>query len=147
MRKHPKCIDYKDYIVRDSEYVQTSLLQTRDIMRQFGKSYFLATKFLPKRKKLAVYNLYKLVRIPDLVVDTPHIDSIQAKKDLQELYSHRLYVYNEKSYSDRIFGQAVHSFYQFDIKSTYVDAFFGAMWMDTDLTRYQSYRQLCDYMY
>jgi hypothetical protein len=42
---------------------------TKQIMQQFGTSYYYATLFFPQEIKKAVMQLYKLVRIPDQIVD------------------------------------------------------------------------------
>lgn len=147
IQKIPNKISYPTYMQSNDSYVKVSVMQTNEIMRTYWKSYFLAAKFLPHKKKVAVYDLYKLVRIADLIVDTPHIKPLTAQKQLQELYSHRLACYEESLYKDPIFGSTIKTYKSFNIPTIYIDDFFRVMRQDTEKLTYESYEELCAYMY
>ncbi len=122
-------------------------------MQRFGTSYYYATLFFPKEIQEAVMQLYKLVRIPDQIVDEvqPWIDYKQhyakAKKQLQELQQTIIQAIQTNNTQHRKRGETVQLFEQYDIQLNHLEDFFKAMIQDCDIHRYVSYAQLQWYMY
>ena len=69
-------------------------------MRQWGASYYLATQFFPRQTRMAVYTLYRFVRLPDQVIDTPGVSPTKARAELENMRQHRTEVYDEKNFTD-----------------------------------------------
>jgi len=122
-------------------------------MQRFGTSYYYATLFFPKEIQNAVMQLYKLVRIPDQIVDEiqPWTDYkkhyIQAKEQLQELQWTIIQAIQENNTQHPQWWETATLFKQYNIQLTYLEDFFKAMIQDCDIHRYNSYTQLQWYMY
>lgn len=122
-------------------------------MQRFGTSYYYATLFFPKEIQEAVMQLYKLVRIPDQIVDEikPGIDYKQhytrAKTQLEELQQTIIQAIQNNNIQHPTRGETVQLFKQYNIQINYLDDFFKAMIQDCDIHRYDSYIQLQWYMY
>ena len=126
---------------------------TKQIMQQFGTSYYYATLFFPQEIKKAVMQLYKLVRIPDQIVDeiqpwmsyTQHYT--QAKTQLQELRKTIIQAIQDNNTQHPQWGETVKLFQQYNMQVTHLEDFFKAMLQDCDIHRYKTYNQLQWYMY
>jgi len=138
-----------DFLSSQDQWAIVGRQAPKDIMKQYGKSYYLATKFINPRKKNAIYNLYKLVRIPDLVVDAHHEQrsSEQKKETLTALRDHRHHVLDQRQYDDVFFGSVAHMVREMKLNPEWIEAFWDAMERDTVILRYQTRSELCQYMY
>jgi phytoene synthase len=138
-----------DFFSSQSQWAIVGRQSPKDIMKQYGKSYYLATKFINPRKKHAIYNLYKLVRIPDLVVDDhkDHTTNEQKKETLTRLRAHRHTVLNEHQYDDVFFGSVARMVHEMKLNTEWIEAFWDAMEQDTAVSRYHTRSELCHYMY
>lgn len=122
-------------------------------MQRFGTSYYYATLFFPKKIQNAVMQLYKLVRIPDQIVDEiqPWMDYQQhythAKTQLQDLQWTIIDAIQKNDTKHLQWGEIAILFEQYNIKLPYLEDFFKAMLQDCDIHRYSSYTQLQWYMY
>jgi len=122
-------------------------------MQHYGTSYYYATVFLPKKIQEAVMHLYKLVRIPDQIVDqiqpdiTQEQHYIQAKKQLQQMQQDIRQALKNKEHKHTTRWPTVTLFQQYNIQTAYLDDFFKAMIQDCDIHRYKTYKQLQWYMY
>lgn len=123
------------------------------IMQRFGTSYYYATLFFPKEIQEAVMQLYKLVRIPDQIVDEiqPWVQYPQhyatAKIQLKELQATIIHAIQSHNIQHPKRGETVQLFQQYDIHIQYLEDFFKAMIQDCDIHNYDSYNQLQWYMY
>jgi len=116
------------------------------LIKQYGTSYYRATLRFPYEIRQAVYRLYEFVRLPDLVVDEPHVNIDTSRRILQNQRSKREKAYMSNNTTDTDRGQHVVLFRQYDIPFEYAKTFRDAMIMDTIKTRYHSYQELQDYM-
>lgn len=123
------------------------------IMQRFGTSYYYATLFFPQDIQEAVMELYKLVRIPDQIVDeiqpwqNKKTHYTQAKTKLQQLQKTILStIQNNDSRHPKRWATAK-LFHDYKIHTSYIQDFFSAMIQDCDIHRYDSYTQLQWYMY
>jgi phytoene synthase len=122
-------------------------------MQRFGTSYYYATLFFPKEIQEAVMQLYKLVRIPDQIVDEiqPWIEYTQhyaqAKTQLQELQITIIQAIQTHNTHHPKRGETVQLFQKYNIQISHLEDFFKAMIQDCDIHRYDSYTQLQWYMY
>jgi len=118
------------------------------ITKQFGTSYYFATRFLPSDLREATYALYSFFRIPDEIVD----NSIHKKEDdiLAELedwekmwhqaYKGEITIYPTLNLTTQVFRK-------YNIPYQYSLDFLKAMKQDVHITRYNTYKDLQDYMY
>lgn len=138
-----------DFLSSQDQWAIVGRQSPKEIMKQYGKSYYLATKFINPRKKNAIYNLYKLVRIPDLVVDTHqnHATNEQKKETLTLLRAHRHRVLDQRQYDDVFFGSVSYMVRDMKLNTTWIEAFWDAMERDTVVFRYHTRSDLCQYMY
>lgn len=126
---------------------------TKQIMQKFGTSYYYATLFFPQEIKKAVMELYKLVRIPDQIVDeiqpwtSYEQHYTQAKTQLQELKETITQAIQNNNTQHPQWGETVTLFKQYNIQVIYLKDFFKAMIEDCDIHRYETYEQLQWYMY
>lgn len=61
--------------------------ETRTVMRTYTTSFFIVSRFLPKRKREEVEAVYAAVRYPDEVVDTFPIEN-EERRNLLERWRH-----------------------------------------------------------
>lgn len=73
---------------------------TARYMKQYGTSYYYATLFFSHDIKIKVLELYKFVRIPDLVVDNKNVASEEAKETLQTMRDTWKHVYDTRDFAD-----------------------------------------------
>lgn len=120
-------------------------------MKQFGTSYFWATLLLPYDIQQATVELYKFVRIPDQIVDSPLsiVEGLQwgSQQQFEDLYLDRLQVYQSHNISHSIFGKRVVLMGKYNINADLIDSFYQAMRDDLTVKRYETYQQLQWYMY
>ncbi len=138
-----------------------------ELMKRFGTSYFWATLLLPRGIQTATVELYKFVRIPDQIVDSPSWSSLiregggtpdgflgegpitkgDLEQELQTLYQDRQQAYQSYNTSHPIFGQWVRLMGEYHINPDLVDSFYQAMRDDLTVKRYETYEQLQWYIY
>ena len=59
----------------------TQLAESKSIHRQTGKTFYFATRLLPRRVRQATYVLYAFFRVADEVVDDPGEASPEAQRE------------------------------------------------------------------
>lgn len=132
----------------ESSITKESAEICRRIQKKFGKSYYFATLFLPKEKKLATRVLYAFFRTPDEIVDNPSNNDIKKTKDLLISWRSKWEeAYKTGSSSDPVLDSSAKIFRKFSIPYSYSEAFIDAMIMDTEKFRYKNYEELKKYMY
>lgn len=123
----------------------TTINKARGIERTYGSNYYLATLFLPKKMRDAVFVLYAFVRIPDEMVDNPTPGSAPAlqlatwKTDWEQ-------VYRTGEGTDEIMLATREVFLEYDIPYSVSVEFIDAMILDLNKTRYETYDELRGYM-
>ncbi len=117
----------------------------RKIQKKYGKSYYFATLFFPKKQRLATYALYAFFRIPDELVDTG--DLSKAEKNLKQWIANWQMAYKYKEHDDSVLNAASWVFHEYNIPYEYSEAFLNAMLMDVTKKQYNNYAELEKYMY
>jgi phytoene synthase len=118
------------------------------ITKQFGTSYYFATRFLPSDLREATYALYSFFRIPDEIVDNSihkKEDDILAELEDWEKMWHKAYKGETTIYPTLNLTTQV--FRKYNIPYQYSLDFLKAMKQDVHITRYNTYKDLQDYMY
>ena len=129
--------------------LRESYLECKRLNSQHGKTYYLATLLLPKGKRPFVHALYGFARYADEIVDD--LDSKlspQAKREELERWSYQLLQDIKSGRSDDHIGRAlVDTVNRFAIPIAYFEAFLHSMAMDLDVTEYETYDDLMEYVY
>lgn len=117
----------------------------RIIEKKFGTSYYFATRFFPKRERLATYAIYAFFRVPDEIVDNG--DGKDAEKNLKNWIANWQMAYKYKKHDDPVLNASSWVFHEFNIPYEYSESFLNAMLMDLTKKQYASYSELERYMY
>jgi phytoene synthase len=117
---------------------------SRQIQKQTGRTFYLATRLLPKRVRRATYVLYAFFRMADEVVDRR--DAPEASVQRRELERIREAALGERDTDDEVLTAFDALKRRHDIPDREVDVFIDAMQQDIDTARYESYADLEEYM-
>lgn len=116
-------------------------------MQKYGTSYYYATLFFPNSLKKKVMELYKFVRVPDLVVDNANISDTDAYAQLSAMREERQTAYHQNNTHHTVRWDAVSLFHENHIPIELSQAFWHAMLQDTSKKTYATYAELQEYMY
>lgn len=119
--------------------------KARRIEQRHGTSYYLATLFLGKRLREAVFVLYAFVRIPDEFVDNPPPGS-DPQQLLTDWKSDWILCYDTGESKRDILLATRELFLHYHIPLSVSIEFIDAMIMDLEKTRYHNYEELRTYM-
>jgi phytoene synthase len=126
--------------------MQLSLFKkTKAIIRQYGTGYYRATLLFPRAIKEATWILYTFVRLPDEIVDT--------KSDTDPVFALTKWIDDWHAFlqgapaTQDIFPAFKKVCDDHHIPYEYADIFLSAMKQDLTVTRYQTYKELEEYMY
>ncbi|MFZ9720459.1 MAG: phytoene/squalene synthase family protein [Candidatus Nanopelagicaceae bacterium] len=129
--------------------LRKSYLECKRLNSLHGKTYYLATLLLPKEKRPYVHALYGFARYADEIVDD--FDSKLTppeKRDELERWSFQILQDIKSGRSNDHIGRAlVDTVRRFEIPIAYFEAFLHSMAMDLDLTEYESFEDLLEYVY
>ena len=129
--------------------LRKSYLECKRLNSLHGKTYYLATLLLPKEKRPYVHALYGFARYADEIVDD--FDSKLTppeKRDELERWSFQLLQDMKSGRSNDHIGRAlVDTVRRFEIPIAYFEAFLHSMAMDLDVTEYESFEDLMEYVY
>lgn len=123
----------------------STIEKARQIEKNYGTSYYLATLFLPKPMREAVFVLYAFVRIPDEIVDNPKSGSNPAEL-LQIWKRDWTSTYNSGHSSSNIMLATKEIFQTYHIPFSVSLEFIDAMILDITKARYTTYKELQSYM-
>lgn len=118
------------------------------VTKQFGTSYYFATRFLPNDLRKATYALYSFFRIPDEIVDNAinaSAEVIALELDDWEKMWDKAYAGQKTAYP--VLNLSSEIFKKYNIPYQYSLDFLKAMKQDVYTNRYESYKDLQQYMY
>ena len=118
---------------------------SRDLAQEHGRTYFLATRFLPPERRSAVHALYGFARTADDIVDDP------SPAATPELKAAKLREFSE-SMSDPAHAHptvraALHTAQRYDLDPELFTAFLESMRMDLTITEYETHADLDRYVW
>lgn len=131
------------------EAIAASFKECRRLNAEHGKTYFLATRLLPKSKRPFVHALYGFARFADEIVDdlnSPLSYSERAEK-FKSWKSETLKDLHKGQSEDPILRALLYTINRFELDLSYFEAFLHSMEMDLSITEYQSYSDLMEYVY
>ena len=118
---------------------------SRDLAQEHGRTYFLATRFLPPGRRSAVHALYGFARTADDIVDDP---SPQATPELKAA---RLQEFSdsmaEPAQAHPTVRAALHTADRYDLDPELFTAFLESMRMDLTVTEYETHADLDRYVW
>lgn len=118
------------------------------ITKQFGTSYYFATRFLPSDLRQATYALYSFFRIPDEIVDNSKQDNSEnILLEMDEWSAMWELAYSGQSTKYPILDLTAKVFKKYNIPYQYSTDFLDAMKQDVYTKRYNTYKDLQGYMY
>jgi phytoene synthase len=124
--------------------IEEGIQEARQLTKQYAKSYYFSSHFLPKEQQNASFTLYAICRITDETVDQPgfkeeRLNSLKRKIDLA--YS------NCKITDDNLLEAFSHTVNAYNIPKAYFDELIKGMEQDMSKSRYRNFSELYDYCY
>jgi phytoene synthase len=119
----------------------------RELHRAHGRTYYLATKLLPKWKQPHVHALYGFTRYADDIVDTTADLSPTERADQLKMWSEQFLAgLAGEPVDDPLLPAVLDTVRRFDIDLDDFDAFLRSMAMDLTVDHYRTYADLLSYM-
>ena len=120
------------------------LQRSRAIQRRTGRTFHIATRFLPERVRYPTYVLYAFFRTADDVVDDP--DPGAPAELRAELGRMREAAMGERPSDDPVLAAFDRMRERYGIPDQEIEAFVDAMAADVEPTGYDTYADLMDYL-
>lgn len=139
---------YKEVLYQQSSFLSDSYNKCKQITKAHAKSFYLASQFLPKKKRHATYVLYGFCRYTDNIVDENLEEGVEAKKDRLRKWSLELSsaLANGKSMHPILHAFA-HLCKDYPIKEKHAFELIRGVQMDLEKNTYESYSDLKLYCY
>ncbi|UCC94611.1 MAG: phytoene/squalene synthase family protein [Candidatus Omnitrophota bacterium] len=119
--------------------------RARAITKKWAKTFYFASRFLPKAKRDAAYAVYAVCRLSDDAVDDPdklhdcsYLDAIKEKIES---------VYGGAQLEDNVLLAFKETVDAYQIPKKYFDELIEGMYMDATKTRYENFNELAIYCY
>jgi phytoene synthase len=130
---------------QDTLDVRLGFIQARRITKEFAKTFYFASHFLPKEKRYAAYSVYAICRIGDEAADAA---SQPAKKETLERLTEKIHLtYEGKGIEDSLLAAFHKTIHAYKIPKEYFLQLMDGMRMDLVKTRYLTFAELYDYCY
>ena len=129
--------------------LRASYAECKRLNSLHGKTYYLATLFLPKEKRPFVHALYGFARYADEIVDDLESSlSIEEKTQILKIWGDGILSDLGKGESKDHIGRAlIDTVKRFSIPIEHFESFLHSMTMDLSITEYQTYEDLLEYVY
>ncbi|MFH0935409.1 MAG: phytoene/squalene synthase family protein [Candidatus Omnitrophota bacterium] len=123
--------------------IKAGFTEAKAITAKFAKTFYFASHFLPKEKRMAAYSVYSVCRISDESVDT-------AQEGLKEGTLARLRQEIDTAYGDSPLQNELLSAFRetinkYAIPKKYFDELIAGMHMDLEKNRYDNFDELSLY--
>ena len=129
--------------------LRSSYLECRRLNSLHGKTYYLATLLLPKDKRPFVHALYGFARYADEIVDAMDTNrtALDRRQELEQWSWQMLQDIKRGRSNDQIGIALVDTVKRFNIPISYFEAFLHSMAMDLEVTEYENFDALMEYVY
>jgi phytoene synthase len=117
----------------------------RAITRKEAKSFYFASRFLPKDKRYATYAIYAICKASDASVDSN--EGIARNKNLEKIEKDIACVYNGTEVSNPLLLAFRKTVEKCKVPKQYFDELIKGMRMDLNKTRYENFDELYGYCY
>lgn len=119
----------------------------RELHRQHGHTYYLATRLLPAWKRRHVHALYGFTRYADEIVDrTEDLPPPRRAARLDDWAGRFVAGLHGEPVEDPLLPAVLHTIAVFDLNRDDFASFLGSMAMDLTVSSYRTYGDLLDYM-
>ncbi|MBB2944957.1 phytoene synthase [Actinoplanes lutulentus] len=119
----------------------------RELHREHGRTYYLATRLLPGWKRRHVHALYGFTRYADEIVDRTESRPSAERAALLTAWSEQFLAgLRGEPTDDELLPAVLHTIAVFDLDLDDFEKFLRSMAMDITVTRYATYDDLLDYM-
>lgn len=129
----------------DSRKLREGFREAQKITKNFAKSFYLASLFLPKEKKYASYAVYAICRLSDETVDDP--TKADPQQELAKLEQKIADAYTKNVIDTPLLAAFRHTVETYRIPKEYFDILIQGMRMDLELKRYTNFPLLYEYCY
>jgi phytoene synthase len=121
----------------------------RELNKQHGKTYYLATLLLPPHKRPYVHALYGFARYADEIVDdlSSTLSDEEKAVALKTWGDNFLDLFESGQTSDPVCIAVLDTVRRWNIPKAHFEAFLHSMTMDLTVTEYQTYEDLYEYVY
>ncbi|MCX8054161.1 MAG: phytoene/squalene synthase family protein [Ignavibacteria bacterium] len=126
-------------------YKSVSFKISEIITKQYSTSFSLATSFLEKEKREAIFAIYGFVRLSDEIVDTFH--NFDKEKLLNELEEDLQYALKHRISSNPVLFAFAETVIKYSIPYDLIDAFLSSMKSDLNKSIYSSREEIKKYIY
>ncbi|HMB51507.1 MAG TPA: phytoene/squalene synthase family protein [Natronoarchaeum rubrum] len=126
-------------MVEDSQIAQSKAIQ-----RRTGRTFHVATRFLPERVRYPTYVLYAFFRVADEIVDDA--EGVPPEEQAAELESLRAQALGEQEPEGPVLAAFREIADEHGISDEEIDTFLDAMKSDIETSRYERYEDLETYM-
>ncbi len=126
-------------------FIDSSYSVSELITHKYSTSFALATSFLEKEKKKAIYAVYGFVRLADEIVDSLH--GFDKSVLLQKLNKELTYAMQNGISTNIILVSFADTVKRYDISKDHIWAFMKSMENDLSKTYYSNFTELNDYIY
>ncbi len=126
--------------------LRADYLHCRELAREHGRTYFLATRFLPAGRRPAIHALYGFARTADDIVDdvTPGV-TVEAKRvGLQRLIDE---FHDPDRAAEPSVRAALDTARRYDLGPQLFEDFLTSMQMDLTVTEYDTFEDLHTYVW
>ncbi len=124
-----------------------SYRRCRELHRRYGRTYFLASRLLPRAKRWHVHALYGFARYADEIVDRTAQRAVPERARLLRTWSdHFLAGLRGEPVDDPVLPAVLHTIRALELDRADFAAFLRSMEMDLTVTRYPDYPGLLAYM-
>ena len=125
--------------------INAGLKEAEIITKQDAKTFYFASRYLPKNKRYAAYTVYAMCRISDDSVDNSHrlsnsVNLSQIKEKIESVYENR-------EIKDNLLLAFKETINKYRIPKRYFDELTEGMYMDLNKNRYQDFNELYTYCY
>lgn len=118
---------------------------SRDLAREHGRTYFLATRFLPPERRSAVHALYGFARTADDIVDDPSPEvTVETKTQRLREFSDSL---ADPDGAHPTVRAALHTAQRYDLDPALFTSFLDSMRMDLTIREYDTHADLDRYVW
>jgi phytoene synthase len=130
-----------------SDSLAASYEYCRILHRAHGRTYYLATRLLPRWKRKHVHALYGFTRYTDEIVDCLDGPSPAERASRLHRWADRFAAALDGApVADDVLPAVLHTIEVFDLERADFAAFLRSMEMDLTVTEYDTYDDLMDYM-
>lgn len=131
----------------DNKLIRLGLNESRNITKEYARTFYFASLFLPAELRNSSYAVYSVCRISDNAADKID-DKKQSRKDLLEISNNIESAYNGSGVENSPLLFAFHSTVRkHKIPREYFTELLEGMNMDLDKARYEDFTRLYDYCY